>query len=81
MPHSYAQEDSQSRFSFERQRGLAACRICEDLITNAEVRDKETGQCWPAFGPEHYLLEHNVYPSKAFYEYVMCTMVPGDAGL
>eukprot|EP00667_Euglena_gracilis_P020836 EG_transcript_22655 len=80
----HARSPQQDRYAYTTFRGLSHCRMhdqgemagCDGLVANAEVRDRETGVCWPAHGPEHYLTVHNVYPSRQFYEYVMCTVLP-----
>mmetsp|Transcript_16320 Transcript_16320/g.25353 ORF Transcript_16320/g.25353 Transcript_16320/m.25353 type:complete len:128 (-) Transcript_16320:49-432(-) len=63
-------------------RGLSPCRLCDELNGNAEYvlqpkyQVMEEGQkeerevCWPS-GYHHYLQEHDVIPSKQFYDVVM----------
>ena len=50
--------------------GYSWCRLCLDKKRNGSREYKLDKISWPQ-GYLHYILEHNVIPSKEFYDFIM----------
>ncbi|CAH6419169.1 Hypothetical protein HVR_LOCUS365 [uncultured virus] len=54
-----------------RYRGLSPSRIISNEYVGAgEYEDTEYNMCWPENYIGHYIRDHNVMPTRRFYEYV-----------
>lgn len=51
-------------------RGLAFSKLDGTVVGNKEYYDEKYNICWPEGYVTHYIGEHNVMPTKRFYDYI-----------
>ena len=58
-----------NQFSVKTQRGLTNSRIDGSFLGNKEYHSS-SGICWTGDFSSHYVDEHNIVPSKSFYNFI-----------
>eukprot|EP01060_Flectonema_neradi_P010816 TRINITY_DN178_c1_g1_i13.p1 TRINITY_DN178_c1_g1~~TRINITY_DN178_c1_g1_i13.p1 ORF type:complete len:140 (+),score=17.32 TRINITY_DN178_c1_g1_i13:86-505(+) len=67
-----AESDDPGQYSVLTLRGFSTSRIDGSFLGNKEYHSA-SGMCWTGDFASHYVSDHNVVPSLAFYEFVMST--------
>lgn len=52
-------------------RGFSLSRLDGSIVGSREYVDKKNGMRWPHGYIEHYIRDHNVPPTKKFYNYII----------